>query len=221
METVSPQERARFLKANGGKEKAASEMLVKHLEWRATNMPHTRSQKRPEWIHWHGTAIDGSRVVHVLPARVDLELGTREEYGLDMASIIDDELDRDSAERITILVDARGGNGWANPAAPTMVPFIRYTAGVLSDNFPERVCKLVIYPLPRTLYWIWALVRPFLSRSVVDKALVLSGPGRPGPNAADEELTCPDGLSSVVRFDAFREDQAARHQDLRRRELRS
>ena len=47
------------------------------------------------------------------------------------------------------------------------------------------------------------------------KVLILKGPGRPGPDAKDEELTSPPDLRKYVTFEAFREDQARRHLDMK------
>ena len=45
--------------------KEASKMLSNHLAWREANLPRPPPPAgRPEWSHWHGRAIDGTRVLH-------------------------------------------------------------------------------------------------------------------------------------------------------------
>lgn len=64
--------------AQSGDEAAAAAMLRAHL-------PRQRSANRPEWVHCHGVALDGTRVLHATPARCDPALGSQEAYILDLA----------------------------------------------------------------------------------------------------------------------------------------
>ena len=216
LSTVNPVERQRFMTARDDDVKQASKMLSDHLAWREANLPRPPPTGRPEWAHWHGRAIDGTRVLHVTPAKCDLSAATAEEYVLDMAQVLDSELDRNNAEMITILMDTRGGTGWPNPPAPQFVTLARLGAKVLSDNFPERLVKLCIYPVPSILTFVYMMIKPFIPAKTVGKIGLLTGPSK---RVADDKLTCPVGLDESVRFECFRADQAARHSDMAKREV--
>ena len=216
LSTVSPVERRRFMTARDDDVKEASKMLSNHLAWREANLPRPPPPAgRPEWSHWHGRAIDGTRVLHTTPAMCDLKAATAEEYLLDFAQTIDSELDRSSDEMITILMDTRGGTGWPNPPAPQFVTLARLGAKVLSDNFPERLAKLCIYPVPSILTFVYAMIKPFIPAKSVGKIGVLTGASK---RTTDDKLTCPTGLDEIVRYECFRADQAARHSDMQKRE---
>jgi hypothetical protein len=49
---------------------------------------------------------------------------------------------------------------------------------VLSDNYPERLKRIVIYPFPWYGRAIWSLVKVFIDKRTQDKALLLSDTGK-------------------------------------------
>ena len=61
----------------------------------------------------------------------------------------------DAAEKITVAVDVRGGGGWSNPSPTSLVPFVRVLSAVLSANFPERLRRMVIFPVPWAAKAVW------------------------------------------------------------------
>jgi hypothetical protein len=68
-----------------------------------------------------------------------------------------------------------------------MMPFIKATATLLHQHYPERLDKLFVFPLPRAALWIWEMVKPFLDRSVVESAHLIGGKdsmSSPPPNHA-------------------------------------
>ena len=103
-----------------------------------------------------------------------------------------------------MLMDNRGREGAHNVPGLKLVPMGRLFAQVLSDHFPERMARLVVYPVPPALYFIWGLVRPFMAPKTADKVRLLMGPaGRTSP--------CPAKLAEYVCAEALREQDRPRH----------
>lgn len=211
---VSRAESDRFISGSSGDVAAACAKLHEHLVWRAANFPRAPSG-RPTWAHWHGRAIDGTRIVHANPAKIDMELGSNEDYVLDLCELLEKELDRESDETMTVLLDTRGGVGWPNPPITQVVPFAKQAISVLTANYPGRLERIVIYPVPLALSSVWEMLKLVLGEDYQKKVVILRGPGRPGPDAADEELSTPRELGKYVTFEAFRDDIANRHLDLK------
>lgn len=144
----------RFLAARRGDETEARKSLTAHLEWRQQNLPLPDKAPRigvglPDFTATlsDDLRVDGCRVLVVFGAMYDAEAGSSEEYARALASLFDTTLDRESTEKFTVLIDARGGNGWPNPRPWSVVPWIRVLASTLSANFPERLHRMIIFPV--------------------------------------------------------------------------
>jgi len=190
-------ERARFLAARGGDEALAEEMLTAHLEWRARTLPLPAGSKTIGGglpVFCKGLASkckEGNRVLLVLGAMYDANAGTNEEYALALAALFDTQLDRNSDEKVTVLVDCRGGDGWPNPRPWAVVPWMRALAAILAPNFPERLHRFVIYPVPWIASSIWSAASAFLDERTAAKVCMLSGPaGRTEP--------VPEGINEFI-----------------------
>ena len=125
-------ERARFLAARGGDEALAEEMLTAHLEWRARTLPLPAGSKTIGGglpVFCKGLASkckEGNRVLLVLGAMYDANAGTNEEYALALAALFDTQLDRNSDEKVTVLVDCRYTcTHTPLPTARNLWPFLR------------------------------------------------------------------------------------------------
>jgi len=213
MESVSPAERERFLAARGNDPQAAQEMLEAHLAWRAATLPLREGQPRigktiPEWMFFHGTTRDGTSILWINGARYDAEAATEEEQGHAAAALIDERVARDSPEQITVCLDVRGSEGWPNPPAYNMLSAIRTISGVLSDNFPERCCRVIVYPMPWGAATLWTGIKLFLDQNTADKVVLLSGPVTRGS-------PCPVELAEYVLVDQIRPDMLHRYESLR------
>lgn len=120
----------------------------------------------------------GTRILHILPARIDLTTATAQTYSLAVALYLDRRLSRVTTERITVFCDVRGGRGWANPTAWSTLPFIRSTALLLGSNYPERLEKLVLFPMPSSASWVWSAAQKCLDPNTASKVVVIvSGAG--------------------------------------------
>ena len=72
------------------------------------------------------------------------------------------------------------------------------------STVPERMARLVVYPVPSALRVVWGLMRPFLAPKTAEKILMLGG--------ADGRATpCPVCLGEFVSLEALREADRPRH----------
>jgi hypothetical protein len=164
----------RFLDARDGDEEAASEMLRAHLAWREATLPLASGAPSlgsglPPLLVCDGHARSGHRVMVMIAAMYDPELGDIDTYVKAIAAKFDETLDRHGSEKLMILADVRGGDGWANPPASSTVPFLRALATLMSANFPERLHQLVVFPVPWVASSLWFIVKQFLDDRVARK----------------------------------------------------
>jgi hypothetical protein len=128
---------------------------------------------------------DGTRILHILPFRLDLSIATAPTYSLAAALYLDRRLSRLTTERITLFCDVRGGRGWANPTPWSTLPFIQSTASLLGSHYPERLERLVLFPMPTSAIWVWSAAKKCLDPNTSSKVVVVS-PGE--GNAPPEDL---------------------------------
>jgi len=186
----------RFLAARDGDVEAASEMLRAHLAWRAATLPLTGGAPLlgsglPPLLVCDGHARSGHRFMLMMAAMYDPELGDVDAYVSAIAAKFDATLDRHGSEKLTVLADVRGGDGWANPAASSIVPFLRAVTALMSANFPERLHQLVVFPVPWVASTLWTVVKQFLDPETARKVVLLDGPAdrtAPVPASVGEYL---------------------------------
>lgn len=116
---------------------------------------------------------DGTRIFHILPARVDLSLATAPTYSLTAALYLDRRLSRSTAELVTLFCDLRGGRGWANPKPWALRPFVQSTASLLGSHYPERLTRLILVPMPRPAIVIWTVIRKCLDPDTAGKVVIV------------------------------------------------
>jgi hypothetical protein len=198
-EDVPEAEWQRFLAARDGEQEEASEMLREHLAWRAASLPladgsPTLGSGLPAMLVFgegERRALSGTRVAVFLAAMYDPKLADDDAYTRAIAATLDANLDRAAAEKITLLVDVRGGDGWANPAATSVIPFLRTLSSVLSANFPERLHQLIVFPVPWIASTLWSVIKQFLDANTARKVVLLDGP-------ADRKAPLPPTLAEYV-----------------------
>ena len=134
---------------------------------------------------------DGTRILHILPFRLDLSIATAPTYSLAAALYLDRRLSRSSLEFITLFVDVRGGRGWSNPTPWSTLPFIQSTASLLGSHYPERLSKLVLVPMPKSSIWIWSAAQKCLDPNTASKVVVVSSSG-------DGSSGLPDKLNEFI-----------------------
>jgi len=195
-------ERVRFLAARKGQHAAAVSMFQQHLHWRMENLPLPEhaphiGEGLPELVRFTPAfARDGTRVVYMLGGMYDVEAASCDAYVLALAALFDSQLNRSSTEKLTIVVDVRGGEGWSNPSATSAIPFVRAASSVLSANFPERMCRMILVPLPWLAATLWSVAKQLLDPITAEKIVVIHG-------AADRLAELPEGVGEYLAPDAM------------------
>ena len=199
----------RFFVARKENVAAATKMLAKYLEWRKKTLPLAEEHPRlgvnlPPWMIFHGRARDNSPVCHIQGAMYDPEKATVQQYAHATAQLFDDALPRDSETKVTLLVDCRAEDGWSNPRPRAFIPIVRSLSSLLGDNFPERLRRLIVYPVPWAGMALWRTVEPFIDANTAKKVVLLPGPSKRG-------APCPLELAEYVEYSEIREDRRHRH----------
>lgn len=129
------------------------------------------------------------------PARIDTKLADTSVYALALAIYLDHALDRNSTEKVTLVIDVRSGHGWANIKAINLLSFIQSTVGLLCDLHPMRLEQCIIFPVPKLANVLYKAVKPFMGKETVKKVCLVSGPAGKNDkvpknlgNLLDEEL---------------------------------
>ncbi|CAJ1936631.1 unnamed protein product [Cylindrotheca closterium] len=117
----------------------------------------------------------GHTILHVLPSRIDRKVASAIIYANAFAFYLDMNLDRNSDEKITIFLDVRGGEGFPNPSPKTMLKFISTVSRVLEFNFPERLEKLIIFPVPMLARGVFQPIKLLMHGKTVNKIELISG----------------------------------------------
>jgi hypothetical protein len=144
----------RFVAARHGDSDAALEMWKAHVAWRRRTLPLGAGAPAignglPDYVMWLDGGLrchGGGLILLTLAAMYESRLGSPEQYATALAALLDSRLPREGHERVTMLIDVRGGHGWPNPR-PSMA-VVRALQGVLRAHFPERLHLLVVYPMP-------------------------------------------------------------------------
>ena len=199
----------RFFVARKHNVAAATEMLSKYLDWRRETLPLAADHPKlgielPPWMIFHGRARDKTPICHIQGPMYDPEAGTPSEYALATAFMFDQMIPRDSETKVTLLVDCRGEVGWKSPGPTTFIPVVRSLSSLLGDNYPERLRRLIVYPVPWAGLALWHAVRPFIDTDTAQKVVLLSGSSKRG-------APCPVELADYVDISQIRADLRHRH----------
>jgi len=202
------EELARFLGCRGAASvDDAAAAYGAHLEWRrGPGAPERLLQAAravPQgFVRVGGAALDGSAVVLVQGARFDPAIAS-EEYVLACSQAMDMATPSGSEGSATILIDIRPGEGWPNPPATKLLPFFRALCKGLPANYPERMGRVIIFPVNSVFSYIWSLVSGLLDKSVKGSCVTLSGRAALG-------APCPLELGRYVALEALPDDARAR-----------
>lgn len=185
----------RFLIARKGNVKLASDMLEACCKWRTENLPVDLGLVAPAFkskcMFIHGNALDGTPALYFRGSLYDKNGASCESYVFASVLTIETALRSGGvggtpAESITVLVHTSLIPGAPNASAD--ITFIKAFVKVLSDNFPERLNKLIIYPFPFFGRAIWMVVRPFLDPRTADKVVLIPGGDYETNNTLPTEL---------------------------------
>lgn len=188
----------RFLIARKGDVTQASEMLTKANAWHRENFPLAGEKLRlvdaalsANCFFVHGNARDGTPVLYMRGALYDGTKAPPEFYVLAAAHAIQYALRRSNEMNVTVVVHAVNVPGAPNDNAD--LNFIKGFISVLSDNFPERLKRLAIFPFPWYGRAIWSILKVFVDKRTQNKVMLLSGDGKSIPNELLEFID-PDSM---------------------------
>ena len=203
-------ERARFLAKAGGDLAKANTQLAAYLKFREEKLPKVEKLELPPWCFWFGKeqkAKDGTPIIFAQPARIDSSKGDAETWAIASASFIESCLPRDDASLITLLCDLSSidpAHGGVNEPAHNMLSVIRQLSNVLMANYPGRLQRVVLYPLPYTVKLLWdTTVASLLDPAFVAAAVLLTGDDIGAGRV-------PSALGEHVDLDALKANSAAK-----------
>lgn len=167
----------RFLLARKGNLDQAAAMMRSALDWHSSNFPAKKheivSALQTGCFFYHGTALDGTPILFMRGAFYSSKHATPNQYVLAAAYVIDRVLAESDQISVSVLVHASGVDGAPNESAD--INFIKLFVQVLSDNYPERLKRLVIYPFPWFARALWGIIKMFVDKRTQDKVVLISG----------------------------------------------
>lgn len=118
----------------------------------------------------------GHRLFHFIPGRMDDRIASTVTYALAVALYIDKRLDPEGDEKVTVVIDVRGGEGWRNLNAAQLLPFVQHLTRLLLTMFPERLYRALVFPIPSRFFWVWRMARNCIDPLTREKICPLMGP---------------------------------------------
>lgn len=109
-----------------------------------------------------------------MPCAISLKVPP-EAYSHEMVQYLDAHLPRESVTHITLLVDTRPHQGYDNNNAFWMWQHIVLLAKMFQHNFPERLARILTYPVSKFEILVWRGLRPLLSATTRNKVELLAG----------------------------------------------
>ena len=187
----------RFLVARQGRVKDSSEMLKNHLKWHDENFPFTKLpvERRQAIVRAldtgicfpYGRAKDGTPVMVFRGAFYNGAVAEPDDYALAFAFAIEETLRGSGQSAITVLANARHAEGATN--APADIKFVKKLITTLSANFPERLRKTILFPMP----WYARIMKSAVSVFMDPRSMAkIAFSGHDVNDRAPEALECID-----------------------------
>ena len=180
----------RFLIARKGNVKAATDMMKNSIKWRKENLPATvetiGDALNLNCLFIGKPALDGSATLYFRSAFFDSRKIPSEQFVLCAAHGVEYAI-KNGAVAMTVMVDISIIPGAPNLSAD--LKFIQKFAQVMSDVYPERLRRLLVYPFPWYGKAIWSLISMFLDPRTKDKVILV---------AAKEDERLPSEVSNYV-----------------------
>ena len=167
----------RFLVARKGNIGQAAAMMRSAVDWHSSNFPSRNMEIvtvfRTGCFFYHGKALDGTPILFFRGAFYNSKVASPLQYVLAAAYVIDTVMSQSDQISVTVLVHACGIKGAPNESAD--INFIKTFVQILSDNYPERLKRLVIYPFPWFGRALWSVIKMFVDKRTQDKVVLLPG----------------------------------------------
>ena len=167
----------RFLVARKGNLEQATTMMRSAVDWHSSYFPSKRHEIVPALktgcFFSHGKALDGTPILFMRGAFYSSKVATPLQYVLAAAYVIDTVLAESDQICVTVLVHACSVKGAPNESAD--INFIKLFVQILSDNYPERLKRLVIYPFPWLSRALWGIIKMFMDKRTQEKVVLIPG----------------------------------------------
>ena len=153
----------RFLIARKGSYDLAKAMIIKERAWRNQTFPIKQEDLEPVMktgcFFNYGYAKNGSPCVYMRGGLYNNKAATPRQYALAAAHFIDHAIEKSRVRplkeggdgtaqvNVTVIVHSSAVEGVENSTGADM-DFIKLFTQVLSDNYPERLRNLIIFPFP-------------------------------------------------------------------------
>lgn len=138
---------------------------------------------------------------------MDTALYSIEAYIHSLCYVTDATYAREEEGHLTVVVDLRRGDGWANMPTSALIPFAKEASKVLSKLYPDRTKRFVVYPVPWVATFLVAVVKKMLDPEQQKKLVLLSGDIR----ALDSP---PADLAEYVTIESLPVHAWSRHKSL-------
>lgn len=220
IEQATKEERDRFIEAFHGNPQKSEDAILSYLRWRSKTFPIPESALdfgrgihnpfqllKDKSDHCVRTNTNKARVLWLWGAMYDVDIEA-EDYAIATAALLDRYLERDSMEKISIVIDGRPNESrlFKNPSAWGISSYAKICSRMFSENFPERLDQVILFPMPWYARAIWAAIKPFLDERTAEKVVLLDGKlpmGAPVPDTLYEFVNeeyipeAPTGESTV------------------------
>uniref|UniRef100_A0A7S3KVW7 CRAL-TRIO domain-containing protein n=1 Tax=Amphora coffeiformis TaxID=265554 RepID=A0A7S3KVW7_9STRA len=148
--------------------------------------------------------LQGRRLLHFLPGRMDDRLASTVTYATAVALYVDQCLERESMECVTVVIDARGGHGWRNLNAAQLLPFIQMLSRLMLTMFPQRLGRALVFPIPPRFFWVWRMARNCIDTATREKIHPLAGPSTIDSPPPFEQMAEYIGMENAQYLESFR-----------------
>lgn len=187
----------RFARARPFSPERALEMYEAHMAWRGEEgapceLAAAYDRVPTFWLYGgdeHQLARDGTRVLFLQAARIDMGEAPLECYMFALCFMMDKILREGDQEPLTVLVDTRPGPGWPNHPARLLLPLILQAGKILPNQYPESLRRLIVYPVPTFAIAFVRMLKGLLDPTTLEKLVLLPGADRVGAPCPAVELT--------------------------------
>ena len=151
--------------------------------------------------------LQGRRLLHFLPGRMDDRLASTVTYATAVALYVDRCLSRETTECVTVVIDARGGHGWRNLNAAQLLPFIQLLSRLMLTMFPQRLGRALVFPIPPRFFWVWRMARQCIDPATREKIKPLTGPSMIDSPPPLEQMAEYIGVDNAQYLESFRRSE--------------
>ncbi|CAB9502300.1 expressed unknown protein [Seminavis robusta] len=135
----------------------------------------------PQYLFAHYVPESNNILVQALPAQIDTKLACAEIHSLALALYFYDlfsELDDTNKSQLAtgdLWLDVRGAPPWANPKPLQLIPLIRTVSTRLLAVHPERLNRLIVFPVPGWAVAIFNVISGVLPQVVRERTVLVAG----------------------------------------------